>query len=233
MSTINKKSSKDQFGWLRAIALVLMIVHFGCKAVCANNKTDDLKQIIAQIRSIQFEPPTVGQDEPSAAGQAEPQQPATPENKNQKTEDREQKTESQPSFDVADSETNNDKMMSNQTLHKVDELLKDPNSIANPLELAEVLFQTGALGPAGLCYKQAFASIAADDPNVASERAWILFQTGNCLKDNDPNASKESYAELIRTHPDSPWAEIAKTKHGLLDWYQQEQPRKLIEELKR
>jgi len=227
MSTINKKSGNDQFGWLRAIALVLMIVHFGCKAVCADNKTNDLKQIIEQIRSIQFESPAVGHIEPSAAGQAEPQQPAMP-------EDEKQKIESQPSPDVVVvSAVNNDKSMSNQTLHKVDELLKDPNAIANPLELAEVLFQTGVLEPAGLCYKQALVSIAANDPNVASERAWILFQIGNCLKDNDPNASKESYAELIRTHPDSPWAEIAKTKHGLLDWYQQEQPRKLIEELKR
>jgi hypothetical protein len=123
--------------------------------------------------------------------------------------------------------------MSEQTLQAVQHLLKDPNHIPNALELAEILYRSGKPGPAGLCYKQALNSIAADDPNRAGERAWVLFQIGNCLKYDDPNTARESYAELIRTHLDSPWAEIAKSEHGLIDWYQQDQPRKLIQELNR
>ncbi len=193
----------------------------------ANRKTDELKRMIEQIRSIQFESSSANQAEPQAAEHVEPQQQAAPKNEKQKAE-------SQPLPDViAASEVSNDKSMSSRTLHKVEQLLKDPNSITNPLELAEVLFQTGEPALAGVCYKKALASINVDDPNVATERAWILFQIGNCLKDPDPGASKETYAELIRTAPDSPWAQIAKSRYGLIDWYQQEQPRKLIEELNR
>ena len=213
----------------------------------ANNKADELKQMIELINSIQFEqpaashvePPAVSILEPPAVSTIETQQPATLEDERQKTEvypprrDRGQKTESQPPSDiVVVSGVKNGKSMSSQTLQKVEEMLKDPNTIANPLELAEVLFRSGLAGPAGLCYKRALVSIGADDPNMANERAWILFQIGNCLQDDDPNASKESYADLIRTHPDSPWAEIAKSRHALIEWNQQDQPRKLIEELK-
>ncbi len=197
----------------------------------SNRKTDELKNIIEQIRSIQFESQPITQYSSDTSPAKEPQ-PDKNASAAEHAETAEKKiTES--SADSAISAVNYDKSTSNQTLHKVEELLKDPNAIANPLELAEVLFQSGRPGMAGLCYKKALASIAADNPNVASERAWILFQIGNCLKDDDPNTSKESYAELIRTAPDSPWAQIAKSRHGLIEWYQQERPDNLIEELKR
>ena len=192
-----------------------------------NSKTEELKQMIEQIRSIQFETLSASQTEPQATEQAELQQQEIPEDKNQKPELK------QPGDAVAVTKTNNDKSMSKQTLQKVEQLLKDSNSITNPFELGEVLFQMNELASAGVCYKKALASLGTDDPNVATERAWILFQIGNCFKDIDPNTSKESYAELIRTASDSPWAQIAKSRHGLIDWYQQEQPGKLIDELNR
>jgi hypothetical protein len=95
------------------------------------------------------------------------------------------------------------------------------------------LFRSGRMVSAGLCYKQALKTIPTDDPNLGTERAWILFQIGNCLKDEDPNTAKESYAELIRTHPDSPWTEIARVRHGLIEWNQQEKPGELIRQLNR
>lgn len=181
-----------------------------------NGKTDDLRQVIEQIRSVAFEP------------QQPTQQPANTSPEPNTTTTVEPVTQPVPAS--ARPETP-DKSMSEQTLQTVQLLLKDPNHVPNTLELAEILYRSGKPGPAGLCYKQALNSIAADDPNWAGERAWILFQIGNCLKDDDPNTARESYAELVRTHPNSPWAEIAKSEHGLIDWYQQDQPRKLIQEL--
>ena len=183
-----------------------------------NSKTDDLRQMIEQIRSVTFESQQPAQQpanispEPNTASTAKPATQPVP-------------ASAPPEIPA--------KSMSGQTLQTVQHLLKDPNHIATPLELAEILYRSGELGLAGLCYKQALSSIVADDPNWAGERAWILFQIGNCLKDNDPNAAKESYAELVRTHPDSPWAEIAKSENSLADWYQQDQPHKLIQELNR
>lgn len=193
----------------------------------SNRKTEELKQIIEQVRSVQFESASASQAEPQPEDRIEPQQQTTP-------EDKKQKAEPQSSSDATvDPAANKDKSMHNQMLNKVETLFKDPNAITTPFELAEVLFQTGELALAGVCYKKALSSLNTDDPNVTTERAWILFQIGNCLKDSDPNASKNSYAELIRTAPDSPWARIAKSRHSMIDWYQQEQPRKLIEELNR
>jgi len=184
-------------------------------------QTDDLRQIIEQIRSMNFEKPS--------ASQVETQQPIK-ESPDTATEPN-IVTAIEPEEHASQSQTP-DKSMSDQTLKMVEDLVKDPNHIANPLELAEVLFKSGRPGPAGLCYKHALVSIDANDTNMAGDRAWILFQIGNCLKNDDPNTARQSFAELIRTQPNSPWAEIAKSEHGMVEWYQQESPHKLIQETK-
>jgi tetratricopeptide (TPR) repeat protein len=118
-----------------------------------------------------------------------------------------------------------------ETLRLVENQLKDPNLIGNPFELAEILFKSGKQAQAGICYKQALKALPADDPNFATERAWILFQIGNCFKDEDPNTARESYAELIRTHSNSPWTEIAKTRYSIIELYQQDNPGELIRQV--
>jgi tetratricopeptide (TPR) repeat protein len=191
-------------------------------------EADDLRNIIEQIRSLNIER----------------EQPPVTENKVQKTEDRKQKTDdgvqrtedsnvlsviSPPSPALrSEAKKGQSSELSDQVLQQVNENLKDPNHIANPLQLAEILFKIGKLGPAAVCYKQALTSIAPDDPASANERAWILFQIGNCLKFDDPNAAKDSFAQLLRTYPDSPWSDAAKTCHELTAFLQQENPDKLI-----
>jgi hypothetical protein len=186
-----------------------------------NVKADQLKQLIVQIRSIQFESK---RDAERAGDTAEPK----PETISAVPEPIE--SENTYKTGVPDSAAiyNRKSVIGN----RLQEMLKDPNTVANPFELAEALFRNGLPGPAGLCYKRALAEIGANDPNTATERCWILFQIGNCLQNDDPNAAKESYAELIRTYPDSPWVEIAKSRHALIEWNQQDRPDKLIEELK-
>jgi tetratricopeptide (TPR) repeat protein len=191
----------------------------------SDSKADELRQLIEQIRSIEVEPHSGEHVEPQQQVQqpvntppvAAPEPPAVA-------------TAVEPSTFSTEATP---KSISDQTLQKVDDLLKDPNHITNPFELAEILFRSGKTGPAGLCYKKALVSIDANDPNLADERAWILFQIGNCLKDNDPNTARESYAELIRTQPDSPWTEIARVRLGLLDWYQTDKPGEIIQQIKK
>ena len=251
-------------GWLRVCACVLMVSHFGRRAICSesdidtsrqavrvaadvpvdlpagqsrrqwwkeragaldrrrdNSKKDEISRLIEQIRSIQFESSysDVAQPQRPAQQQAEAEPPAAPVIAVPAVEPEIQRETPLESMDTG-------------AFQMVEDLLKDANTIASPFELAEVLFRSGRLGPAGIYYKQALASIA-DAAAVNSDRAWILFQIGNCCMLDDPNKARESYAELIRTHPDSPWAEVAKARYGLVDWYQQDQPRKLIQELNR
>jgi|GEM_PF-945840 len=190
-----------------------------------------LRAIIEQVRSVKFET--------SRGESVEPQQPA------QQPVDTSPAVEPQPPAAVLPAETEQQPLVSStatqpagksnsdHTLQIVEGQLKDPNQITNPFELAEILFRSGRMVPAGLCYKQALSIMPTDDPNLDTDRAWILFQIGNCLKDEDPNTARVSYAELIRTHPESPWTEIAKVRYGLIEWNQQEKPVELIQQFNR
>lgn len=173
------------------------------------NKTNELRQLVEQVRSVKFEPHRPAQ-QPAALLVETPRPAVTA-------------PLMQPAEPAKTAEINDE-----QTLKIVDKQLKDPNQISNPFELAEILFKSGRLSQAGICYKQALKLLPVDDPNAATERAWILFQIGNCLKDEDPNTARESYAELIRTHSDSPWAELAKARYGLIEWEQQDHPGELV-----
>ena len=176
-----------------------------------DNKTDELKKMIELVRSVKLEP------------RKPAQQPAPPVVVAPDAEQPSQPVQAQP----------DENSTSNETLRLVENQLKDPNLISNPFELAEILFKSGKQIQAGICYKQALKVLPADDPNFATERAWILFQIGNCFKDEDPNTARESYAELIRTHSNSPWAEIAKTRYSIIELYQQDNPGELIRQLNR
>ncbi len=187
-----------------------------------NDKADELKSVIEQVRSVKFQsqPPAQEQTDIASAAQPELDAGTIP-----------SELHGQPVPAAGKTEIP-DELLSDKTLEMVKRRLEDSNDGTDFLQLAEILFQSGKLVPAGLCYKKALASIPGDDTSPAGERAWILFQIGNCLKSDDPNTSRESYAELIRTQPDSPWAQIARARHGVLEWYQQEQPRRLIQQLK-
>ena len=192
-----------------------------------DNKSDELKQLIEQIHCVKIGSsstnPAASQQpvETASAATPEPAAPAAAVEPAVREESSELHTEAAAGT------------ISEQTLQKVAQQLKDANNIANPLELADILFKSNRTVLAGLCYKKALASIGADDPNLAGERAWILFQIGNCLRDDDPNTARECYAELIRTYPQSPWTEPAKVRHGLLEWYQADKPGELIRQFNR
>ena len=175
-----------------------------------NNKTDELKKMIELVRSVKLEPRQLAQQPAPSVATPAAEQPSQP-------------VQTQP----------NESSTSNETLRLIENQLKDPNLISNPFELAEILFKSGKQVQAGICYKQALKVLPADDPNFATERAWILFQIGNCFKDEDPNTARESYAELIRTHSNSPWTEIAKARYSIIELYQQDNPGELIRQLNR
>ena len=178
-----------------------------------NNKTDELKKMIELVRSVKLEPHKPTQ-QPVPTVPAVTTTSVEPPSKPVQTQPAENST-------------------SDETIRLVETELKDPNLISNPFELAEILFKSGKKVQAGICYKQALKVLPANDPNVATERAWILFQIGNCFKDEDPNTARESYAELIRTHSNSPWAEIAKARYSIIELYQQDNPGELIRQVNR
>ena len=120
-----------------------------------------------------------------------------------------------------------------QTLQIFKNSSEHPEQLNNPFELAEVLFNSGYLPEAAKCYKEALNRMPADEPDRFQDRAWLLFQIGNCLQKADPQNSMEMYRQLITEYPGSPWTDSAKAKSKLIDWYLNDKPRTLINGSKR
>lgn len=110
------------------------------------------------------------------------------------------------------------------TLKRLERLLQDPNQVNDPLEMAELLFLSGHTVEAAVFYEKALARLALNDPNQSEDRAWILFQLGNCLRETDMGKAKETYMKLISQHPNCPWTELAKAHGRLITWYQDAKP---------
>ena len=135
-----------------------------------NGSKNELKQIIEQIRSIEFkprkqtpkpvivvEPPPTTQPNETAPDTAVPKEP----------EKRETKLKL-PYEPITD-----------QTLQMLKNLSQHADELDDPFELAEILFLNGSLKEATVFYREALNRKNPDDAGSAQDRAWILFQIGN------------------------------------------------------
>ena len=181
---------------------------------------DELKRMIEQIRSIKFEtqketfepivvPKVVLIDEPNEA---------LSETKEQEKKEIEPKLPYEPITD--------------QTLQLLKNLSQHLDNLRNSFELGETLFLSGNLKEAVIFYREALKRKGPDDVGSARDRPWILFQIGNCLWNDDPPNAIKTYRQLIIEYPNSPWKELAEARSKLLDWYQKDEPHKLIAEHK-
>ena len=107
-------------------------------------------------------------------------------------------------------------------------LQQNPDRAKEPLPMAELLFLSGRTTEAIPFYQKALEQNRPDDPRSAADRAWILFQLGNCLRETDMAKAQEIYGKLIAEHPRSPWTELARAHGQLLAWHQQDRPRDLV-----
>ncbi len=123
-------------------------------------------------------------------------------------------------------------MITARTLQIIKKLSNNPGNLKNPFELGETLFLSGYQKEAAIFYREALKRKSPDGTTSARDRAWILFQIGNCLRNDDRPAAIKVYAQLITEYPNSPWKKLAEARRTLLDWYLKEEPHKLINERK-
>lgn len=181
---------------------------------------DELAALIAQIRSLSNKPrqsrpvqaslPTGTQTDETASVQ----EPAQAENIQPKTE---------PNLPYVP--------VTEETLRLVTALSQEPNQLQKPFELAQILFQSGDFTQAAKCYEKSLEYLPAE-PASAQMRAWILFQTGNCLRNMEPQKAKKFYTTLITEQPNCLWSDLAKARVKIIDWRLRDRPRALIEESK-
>jgi hypothetical protein len=114
------------------------------------------------------------------------------------------------------------------TLARVRAAIEDPNIVDKPLELAELLFLSGHTKEAAILYQKALDLLDRQDVTPADDRAWILFQIGNCLRETDVVRARDAYLKVVADYPDCPWVDLAKAHGRLISWYQKAKPRQLI-----
>jgi tetratricopeptide (TPR) repeat protein len=122
------------------------------------------------------------------------------------------------------------KPIAEDTLRMLEKMSQNPSQLYDPLALGEVLFLSGRLKKAAKFYRQAFERMERDDVASGQDRAWALFQTGNCLRYDDLPSAKKIYEQLLAEYPDSPWSDLVKARMRLIDWYLQVEPKSLVAE---
>jgi tetratricopeptide (TPR) repeat protein len=182
------------------------------------NKKDELKELIEQIRAIEVQPQEQAPKlvaPPKIIPAAEPDvSEVTSEPVVQK------KPEYEPNLTYTP--------ISSETLKILGNLSQNPKQIDNPMELGEMLFHNGNYKEAVLFYQEALIRTESNNPDTAMNRAWILFQTGNCLRNSDMPGAAKIYGQLITEFPNSLWARMAMVQSQFITWYQKDEPQKLI-----
>jgi len=184
---------------------------------------NQLKEIIEQIRSVEFGPqkqapaPVVI---PEKAPAIEPEEtvPDVPVRKEKVIQ------AAKPRLP--------DKPITGETLQMLRNLAQNPEKLDNPLELGDILFISGNVKEAVTFYSEALKRKDPNDVSVSWDRAWILFQTGNCLRNDDLPAAAKMYRQLLTEYPNSPWAGLATAQSNLIAWYLKDEPEKLMLQIK-
>jgi len=201
-----------------------------------NSKSkNELYRLAEKIRSVRFEPknkpaPPMAILEPEP--KTEPNEPVPDKTPPEEEKEEEQKTEPQPQPDIDQLEQSKlaFEPISSETLQMLESISQHPENLKNPLELAEILYHNGHLKEAAICYQLALSRITQDNTNQPLAKPWILFQIGNCLRNDQPSVAVQMYKQLITEYPNLPWVDLAKTRAKFIDWYQQENPESFIQE---
>jgi TolA-binding protein len=181
--------------------------------------TTNLQQAIEKINSLKFEHSQTNQ----------PTQPEPVEEIVQQVETAPEPEKIQPApvaaVDANEKIAEDDKKATTEALVGIE---NRTNEVETPYEMAELLFHAGRLNQAAVYYKQALKSGSFE--NRPQDKAWILFQLGNSLKDSNSVEATKIYARLLSEYPDSTWTKMARQYSELLTLQTQNKPYELIKQ---
>ena len=188
-----------------------------------NKSKNELRQIIRQINSVEFKP----QDQTyKPLIVVEPIHKAEPNAISSDTEMPQEQKLNKIKGKLPDGQ------IIDQTLQTFKSLSQHPDQLHNPFKLAEILFNSHCLREAAKCYQESLNRMTTNETDQVANKVWVLFQIGNCLRNIDPSTATQMYGQLIAEYPNSPWADLAKAKTKLIDWYLKDKPNTLINERK-
>ncbi len=181
-----------------------------------------LKQAIQKIRSVTFRSEN---EAPTFNPRAEPQ-PASPSPRIEPAGQTGPASAQSPT--IVSPQWHALPLPSARTERVLRNLQQNPSQARDPLKMAELLFLSGRTTDAAPFYQEALEHTRPGDRATDHDRAWILFQLGNCLRETDMTRARDVYMKLIAEYPGSPWTELAKAYGQLLGWYQTAQPHQLL-----
>lgn len=100
--------------------------------------------------------------------------------------------------------------------------------VADPAGLAEALRLGGHPGLAADFYDMAMGRTSDE-----KEKAWLLFQSANCLRQKDPSAALKKFQKIVTEYPDSLWAPLAQAQAQVVEWRQTSNVTVLLEEIEK
>lgn len=121
--------------------------------------------------------------------------------------------------------------LSSETLAQIERMADQALDAGLALRLADLLYESQYSERATPFYRLATETLDPNAPLAHENRAWALFQLGNCLRESAPAEAKLAYQRLTSEYPTAPWADLAAMWHDLADWYWREQPRETLEEV--
>lgn len=118
-----------------------------------------------------------------------------------------------------------------ETLAQIERMADQAMDASLALRLADLLYESQYPDRATPFYRLATEALDPNAPLAHENRAWALFQLGNCLRESAPAEAKLAYQRLTSDYPTSPWTDLAAMWHDLADWYWREQPRETLAEV--
>jgi hypothetical protein len=101
-----------------------------------------------------------------------------------------------------------------------------PRSVADPIKLADALFQSGHRAEALVFYRGALPKATRTE-----DRCWLMYQMGICLSKTQPEEAKNWFRQLMTEYPNSHWNRLAEIQFELVDWLMRNQPRQFLDDI--
>jgi hypothetical protein len=100
------------------------------------------------------------------------------------------------------------------------------DTVKKPIQLADVLYLGGHYKAAATFYVMVTDSQKQDYSNT--DKAWALYQLGNCQRRYDPSEAKVTYKRLIEEYSTSSWVAASQVQQRLLTWKLSSKPEQLV-----
>ena len=116
--------------------------------------------------------------------------------------------------------------LAQKTVPDIAEMIGKPEDTLNPMAVAESFYKDDKLEAARKYYEETLDRIEGrDNPNIP----WILFQTANSLRNDQPQEAYKTYENLIVEYPNSHWSHFARAQQKIIAWEVENKPKAALE----